>query len=113
MSNDILTSKIELLQDQIDNLEKSGFFTEAEMDRACSSLRIEKAYYEYHLNIGSSENDYSQFESQLNVIDDDEKQLYGMTPEDYADGMKYHNNYFDQINTIEVIDAEILNTIEA
>ena len=34
--------KIDLLQDQIDNLEKSGFFTEAEMDRLTHPLRIER-----------------------------------------------------------------------
>jgi hypothetical protein len=34
--------KIDLLQDQIDNLEKSGFFTESEMDRLTHPLRIER-----------------------------------------------------------------------
>jgi hypothetical protein len=34
--------KIDLLQDQIDNLEKSGFFTEAEMDKLTHPLRMER-----------------------------------------------------------------------
>lgn len=49
MSNDILKSKIELLQEQIDNLERSGFFTEKEMDRATISLRQEKEVFENQL----------------------------------------------------------------
>lgn len=36
-----LLPKIQLLQEQIDNLEKSGFFTESEMDRASVSLKSE------------------------------------------------------------------------
>jgi len=50
MSNDIINSKIELLQEQIDNLERSGFFTEKEMDRATVSLRQEKESFEKQLN---------------------------------------------------------------
>ncbi|MFW0737609.1 hypothetical protein [Flavobacterium sp. T12S277] len=49
MSNDNLMSKIELLQEQIDNLERSGFFTEKEMDRATISLRQEKEVFENQL----------------------------------------------------------------
>ena len=50
MSNDIINSKIELLQEQIDNLERSGFFTEKEMDRATVSLKQEKESFEKQLN---------------------------------------------------------------
>jgi hypothetical protein len=39
MSN--ISEKMKLLQEQIDNLEKSGFFTEADMDRLSKSHRIE------------------------------------------------------------------------
>ena len=41
MSDDLLKSKIELLQEQIDNLEKSGFFTETEMDKYSVFYRAE------------------------------------------------------------------------
>lgn len=51
MSNENLRSKIELIEDQIENLERSGYFTEKEMDRATYSLREEKQYYENQLNI--------------------------------------------------------------
>ncbi|MEZ0182624.1 hypothetical protein AB9T89_10290 [Flavobacterium oncorhynchi] len=50
MSNDIIKSKIDLLQEQIDNLERSGFFTEKEMDNATFSLRQEKEAFEKQLN---------------------------------------------------------------
>lgn len=51
MSKDNLISKIELIDEQIENLERSGFFTEKEMDRATYSLREEKNYYVNQLNI--------------------------------------------------------------
>lgn len=41
MSENIIESKKELLQEQIENLEKSGFFTEKEMDRLTNPLRKE------------------------------------------------------------------------
>jgi len=41
MSTDTLLSKIDLLQEQIDNFEKSGFFTDAEIDRLSSPLHFE------------------------------------------------------------------------
>lgn len=51
MIEDSLQPKIELLQEQIQNLEQSGFFTEKEMDRLAGPLRIEleiyKRGYEY------------------------------------------------------------------
>ena len=37
----IANPKIELIEEQINNLEKSGFFTEKEMDRLCAPLRLE------------------------------------------------------------------------
>lgn len=49
MSQDIIQSKIDLIQEQIDNLERSGFFTEKEMDRATVSLKQEKEYFEKQL----------------------------------------------------------------
>lgn len=38
---DNLNEKIALLEDQIENLERSGYFTEKEMDRLSSPLRDE------------------------------------------------------------------------
>jgi hypothetical protein len=50
MSDDLLKSKIELLKEQIDNLEKSGFFTEKEMDKYSFLLRNEIEAYESQLH---------------------------------------------------------------
>jgi hypothetical protein len=36
-----IDSKIALLNDQIDNVEKSGFFTEAQMDKLTACYRTE------------------------------------------------------------------------
>lgn len=36
-----INSKIDLLRDQIDNLERSGFFTEAEMEKLSRPFRLE------------------------------------------------------------------------
>jgi hypothetical protein len=38
---DYINEKIALLEDQIDNLERSGYFTEKEIDRLSSPLRFE------------------------------------------------------------------------
>jgi hypothetical protein len=43
MSDELLSHKINLIQDQIDNLERSGFFTEKEMDQATASLKMQLA----------------------------------------------------------------------
>lgn len=43
MSDELLQHKIDLIQAQIDNLERSGFFTEKEMDQATASLRMQLA----------------------------------------------------------------------
>lgn len=50
MTAELLTSKIELLEEQIENLERSGFFTESEIDRAVVSLRSELEMYKMHLS---------------------------------------------------------------
>jgi hypothetical protein len=110
MQNDLLTPKIELLQEQIDNLERSGYFTEAEMDRATVSLRMEMELHKHHLGLNSvaeSTNASSIF------INEFTKALCSMTTEDYIEGMKYHNECFDQMktpcpNNITVVAAEIL-----
>jgi hypothetical protein len=50
MTTDLLISKIELLEEQIENIERSGFFTEMEIDRAVVSLRSELELYKMHLS---------------------------------------------------------------
>ncbi len=40
--DDLINSKIDLLEAQIEDLERSGFFTEAEIDRLSGPMKIEK-----------------------------------------------------------------------
>lgn len=107
MSNDTLSSKIELLQEQIDNLEKSGHFTEKEINSKVAPLRMELA---------SLKTLQSTREMALAI------QNYGMTLESYTEGLKAWNETFAKLKDlpqshleIEVIDAEILspNNIKA
>lgn len=45
MSDELLQHKIDLLEEQIENLERSGFFTEKEIDQATASLRMQLAAF--------------------------------------------------------------------
>ena len=106
MSPDTITPRIELLQEQIENLEKSGYFTEKET-AAAAPLRMELA------SLKALE---STREMALAI------QNYGMTLESYTEGLKAFNEAFAKLKDlpqslldIEVIDAEILtpNSIKA
>lgn len=75
MSNDIIYSKIELLEEQIENFERSGYFTEKEIDRLSYPIRSELAI----------------LKSQISI--------YGMTIEKYQEGKKIHNQCFSQMHS--------------
>lgn len=100
MSNDTLASKIELLQEQIQNLETSGHFTEKEINSQSYPL-------------------YQELEAlkrQLTHSNIDEAAVnYGLTTEQMEEGRrifsdiwKQLDNFINPIFEIEVIDAEIL-----
>ena len=125
MSNETLISKIELLQEQIESLEKSGFFTEKEMDKLSSPLRTElnlfqtqKIALEYKMLestqriLGLSPNDLSDFGKTLRECFNHSTipNKYGMSYEEYESAKANHNSIFAPIKAmnIEVIDAEIL-----
>jgi hypothetical protein len=125
MLDETLISKIELLQEQIDNLEKSGFFTEKEMDKLSSPLRTElnlfqtqKTALEYKMLgetqriLGLSATDLSDFGKKLREVFDPftVPNYYGMSDEEYETAKAKHNNFFAPLKEfdIEVIDAEIL-----
>lgn len=84
MSDDTLHSKIELLEEQVENIERSGHFTEPEIDRLVFPLRQE-------------------LESLKKQVP-----MYGMTEESYNEGKELHNLYMGKTFAINVIDAEIL-----
>lgn len=100
MSNDTLASRIELLQEQIDNLEKSGHFTEKEIDSQTYPLRQElealrKQYSDSYIA--------------------DVAPYYGLTHEQMEEGRRIFSEIWKQIDNfinpvcdIEVTDAEIL-----
>lgn len=73
MSNDIIHSKIELLEEQIENLFNSGHFTEKEIDRLSAPLRSELAILKAHLP------------------------KYGMDQASYNEGAKIHRYHFAQM----------------
>ena len=107
MSNDTITPRMELLQEQIDNLEKSGHFTEKEIDSKTAPLRMELA-------------SLKALESTREITV--AMQNYGMTLESYTEGLKAFNEAFAKLKfvptnllDIQVIDAEILtpNSITA
>lgn len=84
MSDDTLHSKIELLEEQVENIERSGHFTEPEIDRLVFPLRQE-------------------LESLKKQVP-----MYGMSDESYKEGKDLHNLYMGKSFSINVIDAEII-----
>lgn len=99
MLPDTITPLIELLQEQIENLEKSGYFTDKET-AAAAPLRMELA------SLKAIE---SAREMAFAI------QQFGMTLESYTEGLKEFNEAFAKLKDlpqslleIEVIDAEIL-----
>ena len=108
MSNDTLASKIELLKEQIHNLEKSGHFTEKEIDSRSYPLRQELEALRKQVVFPT-----------VNVT---VPPSFGLTAEQMEEGRKMHNeiwatihSFINPIFEIEVIDAEILtpNSITA
>lgn len=100
MSNDTLAPRIDLLQEQIENLVNSGYFTEKEMDKLSFPLREE----------------LDSLKRQLTEVYVDEANLqYGLTPAQMEEGRKVFNNLWKALDwcknpilDIQVIDAEIL-----
>ena len=96
MSNDTIAPRIDLLQEQIDNLEKSGYFTEKEMDKLAFPLRDE-------------------LESLKRQLTNKAVNGYGLTAEQMKEGSRIFNGLWSKLDelknpilNIEVIDAEIL-----
>lgn len=106
MSDNLLTSKIELLEEQIENIERSGFFTESEIDRTSKSLRAELVRLKQALA-------HSQFNNSVETASESmqnaSKALYGMTAEAYAEGIRYHNECFEQMKNIN--NAKLSNEL--
>lgn len=110
MSNDTLASRIDLLQEQIHNLEKSGHFTEKEIDNQSYPLRLELSSLKLQF-LASRANEVAK--------------ICGLTADEMREGIIAFNELWSKIDQgrkldypifeIEVIDAEILtpNSITA
>jgi len=99
MSNDTLQPKIELLEEQIENFERSGYFTDAEINRMVAPLRMELATFKL------------QQHSNLNEV----AKAFGISTEQLVEGRRIFaelwskmDNFLNPVFNIEVIDAEIL-----
>lgn len=111
MPTDTIISKLELREAQLKNLEKSGFFTDKEIEKQAPSLRLEIAYLRASIQfINHSEllatmaENFVKQASLINV----QPSLYGMTPQQYEEGKKIHDSLFSPINAITVAHAQIL-----
>lgn len=112
MSEDLIHSKIELLYEQIENLEKSGFFTEEEMDRLSSPLRIELALMKLALGnsrlevvSSSSQSIVKKFTRIMNSVFFPSPEKYGMSDESYQEGNFIHKECFSQLETVKNQEA--------
>jgi hypothetical protein len=93
INSDTISSKKELLLEQIENYERSGYFTEKEIDRLCSPIKLELQFLEMiecHNNLSSIStttiHSFEEFKGYFLKIGTAKK----------------------PINAINVIDAEIL-----
>jgi hypothetical protein len=124
MSNENIQLKIDLLQEQIDNLEKSGFFTEKEINTHSISLKANLALFtqvqQLYLLSESAKRKadymlgYTKSFDQLDAVPTVD---FGLTKESYKEGKKRHDELFLSFNALKlkVVAAEILtqNHLEA
>jgi hypothetical protein len=138
MLDEKLQSKIDLLQEQIDNLEKSGHYTEAEIQVKTKPLKKEldlindSLSYEFlniqelrqlsqriHNAIVTKHSSGTGFVTKVSSVfltmkKEVEEYIspnkYGMSDEEYEAAKAKHNNFFapKKAFDIEVVDAEIL-----
>lgn len=135
MTQELIAPRIELLQEQIDNLQQSGFYTESEMDRLASPLRAEldllKDYLLFEF-LTIAELQKLQTRIHHAIITKREPSAfmklkadglaiaknfltptpnnYGMSDQEYEEARVKHNAFFNPIKALEleVVDAEIL-----
>lgn len=105
MYHENIISRIALLQEQIDNLEKSGHFTEKEMDSQTFAFRSEiealnAQVFPLETVLGVSQDELSYLAETLKDCFKPEKTtaaVYGMTPKSYTEGARKHTLYFSQM----------------
>ena len=132
MLDEILQSKIDLLQEQIDNLEKSGHYTDAEIQIQTKPLRIELNLIKDSLSFefltiaelrelsvkiqhaivtrhSSGTGMVLKFQGILTSLKKEANDFltpkpnqYGMSDEEYADAKYKHNSFFAPINELKL-----------
>lgn len=134
MLDEKLQLKIDLLQDQIDNLEKSGHYTDAEIELRAPALKHELLILkDLSALIFLSDAELHQLKLRINnaiaiknnrrirkggllnafkegAVDFIFPDKYGMSDKEYQEGKKLHDTIFSPLRAlqIEVIDAQIL-----
>jgi uncharacterized coiled-coil protein SlyX len=105
MSNESIIFRIALLQEQIYNLEKSGHFTEKEMDSQTFAFRAEiealnAQVFPLETVLGVNQEELNYLAETLKECFSDKKttpETYGMTPKSYTEGVRFHTQYFSQM----------------
>ncbi|WP_413998683.1 hypothetical protein ACMDB5_12980 [Flavobacterium sp. W1B] len=115
MSEDLIHSKIELLQEQIDNLEKSGHFTEQEINSRSiplkahlSLLKNASQLYRTAKEAKIAADAMMKFFKCFDALESETILKYGMTKESYEEGKKIHEMCFQPLYLIPVIQPERL-----
>jgi hypothetical protein len=101
MSDDLLKSKIDLLQEQIDSIEKSGFYTEKEIDSKVYPYRIELEILKYQLSFSKLSKSIHKYEINLIQIAEGASKFRECVAKMEATNEK-------RILNMNVIDAQIL-----
>jgi hypothetical protein len=95
INSDTITSKRELLLEQIENYERSGYFTEKEIDRLCAPIKIELEFLEL---IEGHNNMFSTTTATINSFEEFKESFLRMV------------KAVKSKNEINVIDAEVLTS---
>jgi hypothetical protein len=108
-----LQSKIDLYQEQIDNLEKSGHFTDKEIETQSiplkahlSLLKDVKSLHILSITSGEAAKRMMEFIEVAEKIKVATHLKYGMTKESYEEGRDIHEMYFKNLGLLPVIKPE-------
>lgn len=119
---DEIQSKIDLYQEQIENLEKSGFFTDKEIEEKSnplkSNLALLKTIKQLRIVSEVANTAANIMNGFFEAAEKQENPLhikYGITKETYEEGLKKHEDFIKGLQNIKVNNPEILthNTQEA
>ncbi|OYX86770.1 MAG: hypothetical protein B7Y83_00080 [Flavobacteriales bacterium 32-34-25] len=110
-----LQLKIDLYQEQIDNLEQSGHFTEKEIEVKSIPLKAHLELLKQILNLrkfslvaNAAANRMYEFIIASETMRTPTHEKYGMTQESYDEGSKMHDKFFNPSYFIAVQQPEFL-----